>query len=90
MKHSSDYLSDEFADAKAKALRFIESWNDRLPTEACPTCQSSGHVPGLPCPECYHVYPISWSLLLDTEWGYSVVALNNRRHVLANFNIEEP
>jgi len=35
------------------------------------------------------VHPVSWVLLLDTEFGYNVVALNNRKHIVATFNVDE-
>lgn len=36
-----------------------------------------------------YIHPVSWSLLLDTEYGYGVVSLNNRRHVVMTFNVNE-
>ena len=86
-----DYLDREFAEAKKKALTFIEKFNDKLPTQQCPNCHSEGHVPGLPCPEatCGYVHPVSWVLLLDTEFGYSCVSINNRKHTVATFNVDE-
>ncbi len=84
-----DDLSRAFATAKSDALAFIEHHNAELPTESCPTCGVSGHVPGLPCPECSHAYEVSWAILLDSEYGYDAVALNNRKHVFARFNVED-
>ncbi len=81
-------ITKDFDEAKRRALTFIDKHNDRLETEKCGVCGCSGTVPGLPCPECSHVYPIPWAILLDTEWGYSAVAISNRRHVLADFQIE--
>jgi hypothetical protein len=86
-----DYLGREFQQAKKKALRFIERFNEKLPTQQCPNCRTEGHVPGLPCPEatCGYVHPVSWVLLLDTEFGYSVISISNRRHTVAVFNVDE-
>lgn len=86
-----DYLESEFRTAKKKALKFIDKFNDKLPTDRCPACHSDGHVPGLFCPEatCGYIHPVSWVLLLDTEFGYDIVSLNNRRHCVASFNVDE-
>ncbi|WP_145928624.1 hypothetical protein OH491_03690 [Termitidicoccus mucosus] len=59
----------------------------RLPADQCPFCGRPGHVPGLPCPECFHCHEVSWAILQDTEFGYEVVALNDRRQVLARFEV---
>jgi hypothetical protein len=88
MSHYSEELDAKFSAAKARAVAFAEAWNSKLPTDECPACRSCGHVPGLPCPECSHVYPVSWGIQVDTEWGYSVVAISNRRQILAEFNVE--
>lgn len=87
MSDYEEHLAAQFARAKSQALAFVESWNSRLPTDACPFCHSTGHVPGLPCPECSHVHDVSWSILMDTEWGYSVIALGNPRQIYAEFNV---
>lgn len=87
----NSYLELEFAEAKKKALSFIEKYNDKLPTEHCPSCNSVGHVPGLACPDpiCAYVHPVSWVLLVDTEFGYDVISLNDRKHKVATFNVDE-
>jgi len=87
-----DYLEHEFRRAKKKALKFIEQFNSKLPTERCPNCRSpGGHVPGIACPEpgCGYIHNISYVLLLDSEWGYDIVSLNNRKHRVTSFNIDE-
>lgn len=89
--NSDGYLEHEFRGAKKKALIFIEKFNDKLPTRECPSCHSEGHVPGLVCcyATCGYIHPVSWVLLLDTEFGYDVVSLNNRKHKVATFNVDE-
>ncbi len=77
-----------FLRQKKLALRFIEAYNESLPTESCPVCQCSGHVPGLPCPECSHVHPVSWVILRDNEFGYEAVALGTRE-IVASFSVED-
>ena len=83
-----DDLERAFSIAKAKALGFIECHNGGLKTDACETCGASGNVPGLPCPECSHASEISWAILMNSEFGYEVVALNNRKHIFAQFNVD--
>lgn len=84
-----DDLDRAFSIAKAKALGFIECHNGGLKTDSCPTCGLAGHVPGLPCPECSHgSEEVSWAILEDSEFGYNVVALNNRKHIFARFNVD--
>lgn len=84
------YLEREFSRAKHDALAFIERHNDKLPAQRCPSCHAEGHVPGLPCPEatCGYRHDVSWAILLDTEWGYDVVSLNDRKHVVISYNVE--
>ncbi len=81
-------LDAAFLEQKKQALNFIEHYNESLPTENCPVCLSPGHVPGLPCPECSHVHPVSWVVLRSSEYGYEVVALADRR-VVMSFSIED-
>lgn len=85
------YLDSAFRRQKAEALRFIDDFNDKLPAQNCPNCGAEGHVPGLPChnAECGYKHEVSWAILLDTEFGYEVVALNNRKHVFASFNVPD-
>jgi hypothetical protein len=84
----SDYdLEKAFADAKSKTKDFIERFNDPLPTERCPGCDDIGHCPGLPCPVCGYEHQVSWVISLDTEYGYDVVEIRNRKKVIACFNV---
>lgn len=80
-------LEQEFADAKGQALDFIGAYNAKLPSKACPACNDAGHVPGLRCPCCGYRHPQSWAILRDTEFGYDVVPLTNRREVIASFEV---
>jgi hypothetical protein len=81
-------LDAAFLEQKKQALRFIELYNESLPTDHCPDCQCSGHCPGLPCPECSYVHPVSWVILRGSEYGYEVVSLASREVVMA-FSIED-
>jgi len=81
-------LDAAILEQKKQALRFIEHYNEQLPTDHCPVCLCSGHVPGLPCPECSHVHPVSWVILRDSEYGYEVVSLASREVIMA-FSIED-
>lgn len=81
------FLSRAFAQAKAEALGFVASYNASLPSHACPACGDAGHVPGLRCPACGYRHDRSWAILRDTEWGYDVVELTNRRKILARFEL---
>lgn len=83
-----DDLDQAFSLAKAKALGFVEGHNGGLKTDACETCGAVGNIPGLPCPECSHASEVSWAILEDSEFGYNVVALNNRKRVFARFNVD--
>lgn len=89
MPSDAEYYETAFNEAKIKALRFIEYFNENLPTEKCPFCGTKGHVPGLPCPECSHCHEVPWAILLPGEWGYEVVAINNRNHIIMEFYVEE-
>jgi len=83
-----NHIQSAFMTQKIKAEAFIERYNSALPTERCPGCDTADHCPGLPCPDCNYVYQTSWSILKDTEWGYDVVALNDRKRILVRFNVE--
>lgn len=80
-------LDRAFARAREKAAAFASKRNSKLPAAACPQCSDSGHVPGLRCPSCGYKHSEPWSIVLDTEWGYAVVALTNRRMVFAEFKV---
>lgn len=89
MRSDHEHYEAAFREAKIKALRFIEHFNEGLPTDHCPFCGVNGHVPGLPCPECSHCYEVPWAILLPGEWGYEVVAINNRKNVIMEFYVED-
>jgi hypothetical protein len=59
-----------------------------LPSDRCPKCLGDGHVPGLTCPACGYRHAVAWAILRDGEWGYEIVSLTNRKHVLARFDVE--
>ena len=84
-----DNLEQEFTEAKARALDYIGTYNAKLPSKACPECGDEGHVPGLRCPCCGYRHHQSWAILRDTEFGYDVVPLTNRRQILATFKVED-
>ena len=90
MDFESDHqrLSETFRIQKAKALLFIKEYNAVLPSEECPSCKDDGHVPGLLCPACGYRHHKPWAILRDGEWGYEVIALTNRKKILARFNVE--
>ncbi len=91
-QESESYLESAFRCQKKKALEFIDQFNERLPSQNCPNCGIEGHVPGLPCPaaDCGYKHEISWAILLDTEFGYDVVALNDKRGpAFARFNVAD-
>lgn len=81
-------LEDAFQVQKNRALSFIEKYNAALPSKRCPACHDEGHVPGLRCPACGYRHDIAWAILRDGEWGYEAIALNNRKNVLARFDVE--
>lgn len=82
-------LDAAFLEQKKNALRFIEHYNANLPTDHCPICQCSGHVPGLPCPECAYVHSPSYGILRSTEWGWSVVAIDApRKNIIIKFEVD--
>lgn len=82
-----DHLENEFRTARKLACQFVETHNEKLPLECQCGCDST--VPGLPCPDCSHVADTPWAILLDTEFGYDVVALGDRNDVIARFNVED-
>lgn len=84
-----EILGRAFAEAKAQALGFVARYNASLPSTACPECGDAGHVPGLRCPACGYRHDRAWAILYDTEWGYDVVWLTNRKKILASFRIKE-
>lgn len=88
MHSELDVLTAAFAKARRKAVSFAERHNRKLPAERCPRCSHDGHVPGLRCPACGYRHHTSWAIIRDTEFGYDVVALNNRKDILAMFEIE--
>lgn len=81
-------LTEAFSIQKRRALHFIENYNAKLPADRCPACHEDGHVPGLRCPACGYRHAVAWAILRDGEWGYEVVALTNRRKILAEFRVE--
>lgn len=89
MNDEFELLGRAFAEAKAEALGFVAGYNASLPSKACPECGDLGHVPGLRCPACGYRHDRSWAILRDTEWGYDVVPLTNRKSILASFRIKE-
>lgn len=82
-------LEKAFADAKTDALDFIKKYNAKLPTESCPKCGDAGHIPGLRCPACGYRHNIAWAILRDSEWGYEVIALTNRKTVVREFRVAD-
>lgn len=79
-----------FREAKRRAETYIEGHNNQLPTAKCPSCQTDGHCPGLACPDCGHVTSVSWAILRDDEFGYEVIALNDRKRIYARFPVNLP
>lgn len=75
-----------FARALAAAREFAETHNSSLP-RWCPACGDEGHIPGLLCPGCGYRHRIAWAIVRDTEWGYDVVSIADRRQVLAKFSV---
>lgn len=86
---SDDDLEIEFAEAKVRALDYTRAYNAKLPSKKCPECGDKGHVPGLRCPACGYRHPRAWAILRDTEFGYDVVSLTNRRQVFASFRVAD-
>ena len=82
-----EVLTLAFRKAKRSAEQYANQYNASLPSEACPGCGVDGHVPGLKCP-CGYRHDKSWVILRDSEWGYEVVALNNRSIVHEHFKAE--
>lgn len=89
MEDDYESLDRAFEGLKAEALSFAEGYNASLPSKECPKCGDAGHVPGLRCAACGYRHERSWAILRDTEWGYEVVWLTNRRKVLATFSLRE-
>ena len=86
----SEDFEQKFAEAKSRALDYIGAYNAKLPSKACPECNDDGHVPGLRCPCCGYRHPRAWAILRDTEFGYDVVLLTNRKQILASFDVNDP
>ena len=82
-----DQLEEAFHHARHRALAFIKKHNDMLPTD-CPKCREEGHIPGLRCPNCGYLHGTAWAILRDTEYGYDVIPLNDRRRILESFTVE--
>jgi hypothetical protein len=80
-------LDGAFEQARHNAETYAIAHNAPLPTARCPQCGVEGHCPGLACPDCGYVHPRSWAILKSTEWGFDVVALNERRRVFGRFNV---
>ena len=80
-------LEKEFAQAKRDALSFIAKYNAALPSANRPGCGDEGHVPGLRCPTCGYRHAVAWTILRDGEWGYEVIALCDRKKILARFDV---
>ena len=89
MDEEVESLDRAFAAAKEEAVSYATGYNLSLPSRACPQCGDCGHVPGLRCPACGYRHDRSWAIIRDTEWGYDVVWLTNRRKVLASFRIKD-
>lgn len=87
MQADDDFYEKAFFEAKEKALRFIECFNQDLPL-TCETC-GSANVPGLPCPECSHCHPVPYAILKPGEWGYEVVAISNQRQIIMEFYVDD-
>lgn len=87
MPNDEDYYEAAFREARAKALLFIEHFNEALPL-TCEVCGSAG-VPGLPCPECCHCHPVPYAILRPGEWGYEVVAIDNQKNIIMEFYVED-
>lgn len=85
---SYDELDRAFKEARKNAVLFIESYNARLPSKACPSCRDAGHLPGIRCPACGYLHGSAWLILRDTEWGYEAITLTNRRGLVAYFPIK--
>jgi hypothetical protein len=85
--YDASELDGRFRAARAQTEAYVEKFNAALPTDHCPQCHAEGHCPGLPCPTCGYRHEVSWLIVLDTEWGYAAVALNDRRVVVAEFKV---
>lgn len=85
---STEKLDAAFKQARTNAVLFIEAYNARLPSRACPSCDDEGHLPGLRCPACGYKHSSTWLILRDTEWGYEAVTLTNRKFIVASFPLE--
>jgi hypothetical protein len=89
MDESLESLEKLFGSARLRAGAYAEKYNSHLPGASCPKCHDLGHVPGLRCHMCGYRHPTSWAIIRDTEWGYEVVALTNRKKVIEKFNVED-
>lgn len=85
---SYSQLEEAFRHQKDRALCFIRKHNATLPSDSCPSCHEEGHVPGLRCPACGYRHKTPWAILRDTEFGYEVIPLTNRKVVIAEFKVE--
>lgn len=88
----SDYSRDwdaAFAWQRQRALRYIELYNMALPRKHCPRCQTEGHLPGIPCPDCGYRHAQGWCILRDTEMGYDAVCIGKPMVVIASFNVDD-
>ena len=81
-----DQLCQQFTKARTQAVEFAERHNDALPW-LCPGC-CEPYYSGIECPDCGYLHETSIALVLDCEFGYDVVAFNNRRNVFARFWVE--
>jgi len=88
MDDSLQNLERMFSSARTRALSHANNYNAQLPSAQCPRCKDPGHVPGLRCTNCAYRHPQTWAIIRDTEWGYQVVPLTNRKIVLAEFNVD--
>jgi len=83
-----DRIDQAFQQQKDHAINFIDNHNQLLPTDSCPFCKVSGHVPGLKCPDCLNRWDVPFAILRSTEWGWSAVAIDDQKHILAKFDAE--
>lgn len=89
MNEDFEQLERAFAQQREAATDFCREFNASLPSRACPKCGEAGHCPGVPCFQCGYTHSVSWAILRDTEHGYDVVSLTDRRNVLASFTVPE-
>jgi len=82
-------LCAAFETQRRCAQEFAAAFNEKLPSDMCPKCTESSHVPGLTCVACGYKHTSAWAIVRDTEFGYDVVALTSRRTIYASFVVED-